>query len=777
MRERLMGVETEYAFTNFRKDGSVADLHETLARIEALAEERLHFLPAKGQRGVFLENGARFYRDFGGHDAHQEFATPECPNPWDAVRYILAGEEILLGLSTELSRREPTLGQGIYFKHNVDYSGQGTSWGCHESYLTRTSVEELPVDLVPHLVSRLIYTGAGGFNPFSRNPDFMISPRVAHLSHLCSPGSEYSRPIFHTRDESLSAPGHHRLHVICGESLCSHTAMWLRSGTTALVTALVDGGLRPGSAVALASPVEAMRTYARDPSCRATALLKDGRHWRALDIQRHYLSLAEAHLEAGFMPPWARQVCQSWRAILERLEQGTPESVAFTLDWAIKYALYQDRCGQRGLDLERLAAGGTTRKSSALREELFELDLRFGQVGEQGVFTRLDRAGVLAHRFPGVDNIEHAVANPPNFGRALLRGRAVRGLSQRGAHASCDWQGVWDLETNRFLDLSDPFAETERWKAIPHRRFDGARSFPRIEDAFCEVQLCYDRGAYAAAWETLRALEALGLGGRGLERSRCTRLKALVQARRGHLEGRNWLREMHGTEALTAAMVADYLEVERYGGLAPRSGMEAYLIQAATHVRHGTAGRFKPVLEEHRAAFLSSRGEIAAAAQIWSGLLNDVPASSRFGACLRGELGNARRILGKTDEAHALLELARESQHRGGFEGDLAGVTLPALAKLTATTDREHARQLLAEARTLQEQLSDQVGLARTCLLEARLGGDAASAGQAFAAVQGLRAALPAMAECRLLGRILERWDVWVRDPTAGRGDDRFWGL
>ena len=777
MRERLMGVETEYAFTAFRRNGTVADLHETLARIEALAEERLAHLPAKGQRGFFLENGARFYRDYGGHDAHQEFATPECPNPWDVVRYILAGEHILFGLSRELALRDPTLGEGIYFKHNIDYSGHGTSWGCHESYLTRTPVAELPSHLVPHLVSRLIYTGAGGFNPFSRKTEFLVSPRVAHLSHLLSPGSEHSRPIFHTRDEPLSAPGYHRLHVICGESLCSHTAMWLRSGTTALVTAMVDGGLRPGSDVALDSPVVAMRTFARDPYCRATALLKDGRSCRALDIQRHYLALAETHLEAEFMPPWANQVCQSWREILDRLDQGAPESVAFTLDWAIKYALYRDRSRRRGLDLECPDPGTAARKSNALREELFELDLRFGQLGDRGVFTRLDQAGVLQHRFPGVDNIEHAIAHPPNLGRAWARGRAVGRLSRQATHASCDWQGVWDHQTKRFLDLTDPFSQTERWKAIPHRNLEESRYQPRIEDAFCEVQMCCDRGAYAAAWEALRTIEAFGLGVRGLESARCRRLKALVHARRGQLDGLRWLEELHSGQALTATVVADCLEIERRGGLAPRPSMEPYLVHAANHIRLGTAGRLKPVLEEHRAAYLFSLGDTTAAVNIWNALLPDVPPDSRIGACLRGELGNAQRILGRTGEARAFLDLAREHQQSGGFDGDLAGVTLAGLAKLLASSDRAQACWLLTEAKALQERLRDDVGLARTLLLTARLNDDAGVAGHVFQAIQELRRALPALDKCALLGRILDRWDAWVHDFALCAGEDRFWGL
>ena len=90
MTERLMGVETEYAFVAFNREGQRADPHKTMTQIERLAEQHIPNLPGKGQRGIFLQNGSRFYRDFSNNDAHQEMTTPECPNPWDVVRYIVA---------------------------------------------------------------------------------------------------------------------------------------------------------------------------------------------------------------------------------------------------------------------------------------------------------------------------------------------------------------------------------------------------------------------------------------------------------------------------------------------------------------------------------------------------------------------------------------------------------------------------------------------------------------------------------------------------------------
>jgi hypothetical protein len=100
-----------------------------------------------------------------------------------------------------------------------------------------------------------------------------------------------------------------------------------------------------------------------------------------------------------------------------------------------------------------------------LRRELLEIDTRFGQLGEKGVFHSLDRAGLLEHHVAGVDNIEHAISNPPAGSRARIRGEAVRRLAGSSSRLRCNWWGIYDLEGRRLLDLSDPFVTEEKWES------------------------------------------------------------------------------------------------------------------------------------------------------------------------------------------------------------------------------------------------------------------------------------------------------------------------
>jgi proteasome accessory factor A len=505
--ERLMGIETEYAVSALYPDGSAFETNELVNRLLGLARGKLVHLPDIGG-GLYLGNGARFYLDYGNHP---ELTTPECSNPSDIVRYIIAGERILGGLAQDLGR---DLGlEVMVFKSNVDYGSRWVTWGCHESYMHRAAPHALSEQIIPHLVTRIIYTGAGGFNSQSSGLEFTLSPRVPHLANVVSNNSTSDRGIFHTKDESLTKPGFHRLHIICGESLCSETAMWLKVATTALVVAMAEAGRRPGSTVALRSPLQAMQTIASDPSCAALVETTGGRRLSALEIQYHYLTCAERHLGDADMPSWAEEVCKQWREILNRLLEA-PQSVADTLDWGIKRELYASYAKSRGIewswlldwsrqirnvcfmlaengagdyplsaDLIRSNLGPANWAEESLihfleekglgwdrldalfelRQELLEIDMRFGQLGGSGVFAGLDRAGVLAHHVPGVEAIDQAMNVPPVTGRARVRGEVIQRLADQDGNYQCDWQGILDLGRNRLLDLSEPFESAERW--------------------------------------------------------------------------------------------------------------------------------------------------------------------------------------------------------------------------------------------------------------------------------------------------------------------------
>jgi hypothetical protein len=284
---------------------------------------------------------------------------------------------------------------------------------------------------------------------------------------------------------------------------------------------MIDGGVTCGDEIELEAPVDALRAVAGDPNCRLRVPIRHGGAVTAIEVQRHYLARAQAHVEATFMPSWAGDVCERWGDMLDRLAAG-PDHVSATLDWAIKLAIYRDRVRRHGLDWESLPvwsrAINTIERARrvgdgpfpaltaalvrtndrlraeadalapalrevgccwdlldavlSLRHELFEADTRWGQLGSGGVFEQLDRAGVLEHHVAGVDRIDDAIEQPPGEGRAHGRGTVIQRLWRERGQYSCGWDHVWDHKTRDRLDLSDPFTDTEHWRTpmVEHER-------------------------------------------------------------------------------------------------------------------------------------------------------------------------------------------------------------------------------------------------------------------------------------------------------------------
>jgi hypothetical protein len=273
--------------------------------------------------------------------------------------------------------------------------------------------------------------------------------------------------------------------------------------------------------------------------------------------------MAEAHVSDSFMPAWAAEVCRRWRAVLDQLEDA-PTAVDKTLDWGIKRALYADQARSLGIRWEDLhywnnvieqVAGALAASASrgraipledavlskrrvpsifsfikpilisrgyewkdlkivmGCRQKFFEIDTRFGQLGPKGIFESLDGAGVLCHRVSGVDNIEHAMTEPPAVGRARIRGHVIQRLA--AAHdVRCDWQSIINIGEGRMLDLSDPFASEESWRPLSSPEshhdpldfglFDEIDPYARRQDAADRIL----SGDYAGAEALLRVLLA-----------------------------------------------------------------------------------------------------------------------------------------------------------------------------------------------------------------------------------------------------------------------------
>ena len=399
---------------------------------------------------VFLENGARLYLDVG---SHPEYATPECDSIEDLVAHDKAGERILEGLaeSAEARLRDEGIRGVVYlFKNNTDSAGN--SYGCHENYLTarRDDFVHYAQVLIPFLVTRQIYAGAGKVLQTARGAVFCLSQRAEHIWEGVSSATTRSRPIINTRDEPhADAERFRRLHVIVGDSNMSEYATFLKVGATSIMLRMLED---PGVVLrdmTLEDPIRAIREISHDTTCRRQIRLANGREVSALDIQSEYLGRAVRYASQHGLSPMETRALAMWQHCVETIERD-PLALDRECDWVIKHNLVEAYRARHSLGL------GSPRVAL--------LDLQYHDVSQRrGIFYRLQRRGLL-ERVVTDAAITEATDVPPSTTRARLRGEFIRRAKERRRDFTVDWVHLkLNDQTQRTVLLKDPFrAHDER---------------------------------------------------------------------------------------------------------------------------------------------------------------------------------------------------------------------------------------------------------------------------------------------------------------------------
>jgi len=395
-----------------------------------------------------LTNGARYYVDH----AHPEFSTPECADPLQCVRYDKAGERIL-ARSMEAAAKLLPSGQGIVvYKNNSDR--KGNSYGCHENYLMDRQVPfpRIVHHVMPHFVTRQIYTGAGKVGtetaqPGGREVSFQLTQRADFFEEEVGLETTLKRPIINTRDEPhADAQKYRRLHVIVGDANLAEVSTFLKVGVTVIVLCMIEDDWFAGRDFSFASPVQALRRISCDLDLTEALPLADGRTATALEIQWEYLDLARKYAEerglGGVGEEVGAEVLRRWEAALSGLETDFM-SLADQLDWVAKY---------------RLINGYRERHDLAWSDpKLAAMDLQYHDVRPgRSLFAKLPMQRLVSE-----ESVLEAVTEPPADTRAYFRGRCL----QRWASSisAANWDSlVFDLGTDplRRVPMMEPLRGT-----------------------------------------------------------------------------------------------------------------------------------------------------------------------------------------------------------------------------------------------------------------------------------------------------------------------------
>jgi proteasome accessory factor A len=394
-----------------------------------------------------LTNGARYYVDH----AHPEFSTPECADARECVRYDKAGERILARSMQAAMQVLPTGQDIVVYKNNSDR--KGNSYGTHENYLMDRAVPfaRIVQHVMPHFVSRQIYTGAGKVGSEVLTGDaqipFQLTQRADFFEEEVGLETTLKRPIVNTRDEPhADAQRYRRLHVIVGDANLAEVATYLKVGVTAIVLAMIEDDYFGDVDLTLAAPVQALRKVSYDLSLSTPLELADGRSITALEMQWELLDLARKYAEDRGLDAVdsdiGRDVIDRWEATLSALEVD-PMTLVRQLDWVAKYQLLDAYRERHGLawDDSKMAA----------------MDLQYHDVRPaKSLFARLDTEHIVDDAA-----VDDAVTEPPQDTRAYFRGRCLQKWS--ASIAAANWDSlVFDLGTDplRRVPMMEPLRGT-----------------------------------------------------------------------------------------------------------------------------------------------------------------------------------------------------------------------------------------------------------------------------------------------------------------------------
>ena len=439
-----MGLETEYGVT------CVVDGQRRLSPDEVARYLFRKVVVWGRSSNVFLPNGGRLYLDVG---SHPEYATAECDNLSDLIKQDQAGDRIVeeLAVSAEIRlNAEGIKGQIHLFKNNMDAAGN--SYGCHENFSVsrKKNFEEVTESIIPFLITRQIFCGAGKWISSSKGANFQISQRAEHMWESVSSATTRSRPIINTRDEPHADPDEYRrLHIIVGDSNMSETTTVLKVATTELMLRAAELGLLKDK-FTIENPIKTIREISNDLKFRNSFRLSSGREITALQMQNemYNIVLSMPGLDEILEKPFYRYALNLWRRSLDALESQDFSLVDMELDWMIKRKFmnsYKEKHQLNDMD-----------------SRLILLDISYHNIRkDRGLFYILEKSG-MAKTLITNNDVNSAMENPPETTRAALRGRFIKVAQEKKRDFTVDWVNLKiNDQQQSSIACKDPFKNTD----------------------------------------------------------------------------------------------------------------------------------------------------------------------------------------------------------------------------------------------------------------------------------------------------------------------------
>ncbi|RSX54748.1 ligase [Bifidobacterium dolichotidis] len=436
--------ERRHIHWDYRREDPVNDARGMRMPRASAPADMLTDAPQTTVLNTIVRNGGRVYVDH----AHPEYSSPETTNPFDAVTYARAGDEIMkraaYTASTEHNKHI------VLMRSNVD--GKGASWGMHESYVMDRNVPFAVVAQLcaTHFVTRQIYTGSGrvGLGENSERPGYQLSQRSDYFHMFQALQTTFDRPIINTRDESHAMRDQRRLHVIIGDANRMDVPRVLQLGTTSMLLWVLEMDVQHpelgiGEQLAsfeLTDAVHSLHVVSHDLTLLEPLLLRSGQQQTAWNIQVRLYSLVyevaaaiydvTSNGEPLWPDPETRSVMVMWRQALldtgaimhartER-ERMNLHNEASRVEWLLKWQLVRKMC-------KRVDPEGVLGNDVYADARVRAIDLQWAQldVMQPSLFDTLNDQGML-ERVCSKSDIEHAMSSAPADTRAWVREEFLR---------------------------------------------------------------------------------------------------------------------------------------------------------------------------------------------------------------------------------------------------------------------------------------------------------------------------------------------------------------
>lgn len=285
----------------------------------------------------FLQNSGQCYI----HSNLFEVCTPECRNPLELVAYDKACEAYARLASWSY---EEKTGEVVHlYKTNIAHDPKGlvsyTTMGAHENYQVKRKSYLANLDvLVPYLVLRQVFCGAGGYIDGS----YMVSPRAIFPKTIFSEVST-DYPIVSTRDESHSSNEYCRAHIIHGEGVRSEYTMWLKHSITSYILSAIDQGYIQ-NVPEIIDPIAQGQTISKNPEGDWKINLTNGETIRVIDyLNTYYIEGIDALFDANDPSENDKKAFTEFKWVMKKLDNGLIENLNKSIEWVIKRDLIHDR--------------------------------------------------------------------------------------------------------------------------------------------------------------------------------------------------------------------------------------------------------------------------------------------------------------------------------------------------------------------------------------------------------------------------------------------------